>query len=407
MSEYQYYEFRAVDQTLTDQQLRELRAISTRAHITTTSFTNEYHWGDFKGDPRKMMFQYFEAFLYFANWGTRRLMFRLPADLVDVKAIKQYCTSEAFSLEVKGGHAVVEFYFGDDGGGEDWDTEFDWEWDRNDDEEGFGAGGALEPFLPVREALIEGDLRALYLGWLASVREHEVDDNAPEPPVPPGMKELPAPLRTLAEFLRVDSDLLDAAAEASAPAPGSSAPGRKELADRIAGLPETERNVLLLDLASGEVARARRTLMKRLRDEAPKSDASTRATGPRRTAGQLLAAAEARAEERRQKDAARRAKERAKREAAAAAAREKYIDDLTGRQEETWEHVEALIVSKLPKHYDEAVKLLADLRDVSMRDKTLRSFETRVRALTDRHAKKPTLIERLRKAKMLTWGGAA
>ena len=53
------------------------------------------------------------------------------------------------------------------------------------------------------------------------------------------------------------------------------------------------------------------------------------------------------------------------------------------------------------------MKLLADLRDVSMRDKTLRSFESRIRALSDRHAKKSTLIERLRKARMLTWGGAA
>jgi len=94
MSEYQYYEFRAVDQPLTEKQMRELRAISTRAHITPASFTNEYHWGDFKGDPRKMMFQYFDAFLYFANWGTRRLMFRMPAELVDAKAAKQYCTSE-------------------------------------------------------------------------------------------------------------------------------------------------------------------------------------------------------------------------------------------------------------------------------------------------------------------------
>src|SRR5687767_6698097 len=44
MSEYQYYEFRAVDAPLTAKQMRELRAISTRAEITPTRFTNEYHW---------------------------------------------------------------------------------------------------------------------------------------------------------------------------------------------------------------------------------------------------------------------------------------------------------------------------------------------------------------------------
>ena len=36
MSEYQYYEFQAIDRPLTDRQMRELREISTRATITRT-----------------------------------------------------------------------------------------------------------------------------------------------------------------------------------------------------------------------------------------------------------------------------------------------------------------------------------------------------------------------------------
>lgn len=51
MSEYQYYEFQAVDNPLTPQEMAELRALSTRATITPTRFQNVYHWGDFKGDP--------------------------------------------------------------------------------------------------------------------------------------------------------------------------------------------------------------------------------------------------------------------------------------------------------------------------------------------------------------------
>jgi hypothetical protein len=78
VSEYQYYEFLALDRPLTEKQRAELRSISTRAEITATRFVNEYQWGDLKGDPRKMVEQYFDAFLYLANWGTRRLMFRLP-----------------------------------------------------------------------------------------------------------------------------------------------------------------------------------------------------------------------------------------------------------------------------------------------------------------------------------------
>ena len=52
MSEYQYYEFQAVDRPLSDADRQALRGLSTRARITATSFTNEYHWGDFKGESR-------------------------------------------------------------------------------------------------------------------------------------------------------------------------------------------------------------------------------------------------------------------------------------------------------------------------------------------------------------------
>ena len=82
MSEYQYYEFHAIDRPLTEQQMAELRAVSMRARITATSFTNEYDWGSFKGDPDRWMERYFDAFLYFANWGARHVMLRLPSRLL-------------------------------------------------------------------------------------------------------------------------------------------------------------------------------------------------------------------------------------------------------------------------------------------------------------------------------------
>src|SRR5438132_10072714 len=47
MSEYQYYEFQAIDRKLGEKELRALRDLSTRASITPTSFVNEYNFGDF------------------------------------------------------------------------------------------------------------------------------------------------------------------------------------------------------------------------------------------------------------------------------------------------------------------------------------------------------------------------
>jgi len=47
MSEYQYYEFQAIDKPLDKKAVQALRTLSSRAQITPTSFVNEYNWGDF------------------------------------------------------------------------------------------------------------------------------------------------------------------------------------------------------------------------------------------------------------------------------------------------------------------------------------------------------------------------
>ncbi len=69
MSEYQYYEFQAIDRPLTEQEMSELRSYSSRAVITPTRFVNHYQWGSFKGNSLAWMEKYFDAFIYVANWG--------------------------------------------------------------------------------------------------------------------------------------------------------------------------------------------------------------------------------------------------------------------------------------------------------------------------------------------------
>src|ERR1700751_3116542 len=110
MSEYQYYEFLALDRPLTEKQRAELRSISTRAEITATRFVNEYQWGDLKGDPRTMMERYFDAFLYLANWGTRQLMFRLPREVLNAETADSYCYTDAASLVETEDHLIVSLY---------------------------------------------------------------------------------------------------------------------------------------------------------------------------------------------------------------------------------------------------------------------------------------------------------
>src|SRR4029079_10758156 len=70
--------------------ISESRPISTRAEITPTRFCNEYHYGNLKADPAKLTARYFDAHLYFANWGTHRLMLRIPKARADLKALTPY-----------------------------------------------------------------------------------------------------------------------------------------------------------------------------------------------------------------------------------------------------------------------------------------------------------------------------
>jgi hypothetical protein len=63
MSEYQYYEFLAADRPLDAAAQDELRNISTRARIGSTSFVNRYRLGGLKADPLDLLEKHFDVFL--------------------------------------------------------------------------------------------------------------------------------------------------------------------------------------------------------------------------------------------------------------------------------------------------------------------------------------------------------
>lgn len=78
MSECQYYEFAAIDRTLTAAEMAQLRQVSTRGEISASRFVNHYQWGGLKADPADWMQRSFDAFVYTADWGNCRLALRVP-----------------------------------------------------------------------------------------------------------------------------------------------------------------------------------------------------------------------------------------------------------------------------------------------------------------------------------------
>lgn len=382
MSEYQYYDFQAMDRALTRAEMAELRSISTRAVITSTSFTNHYEWGDLKANPLKLLEKYFDAFVYVANWGTREFYLRLPQELVDYKQLRTMLPGDAASVRKAGRHLIVGFENGSEL--EDWD-------------DGAGWMGSL---MSLRSELLCGDLRCLYLGWLLCTQCEEFAEEELEPPVPAGLGEQSAPLHSLIEFLGIDEDLVEVAALTSAPLNAGSIQKEKELAAWIQSLPEKEKNDLLVSAASQSGHRWRNELLRRFRQQnEPRNSRESRQV-QRRTAGELLAAAHARAEERTWLLDAKRAAQAERHKTKDVADRARYLDQLGKREEAAWNQISAHIQKRQPNEYDKAVSLLNDLHDLAARQGRELVFQSALERLRQTHAAKESFLRRLAKAKL-------
>jgi len=373
MSEYQYYEFQAIDRPLTAEQMDELRSFSSRARLTPTTFVNDYSYGSFKGDADGWMQRYFDAHLYLANWGTHVLMLGLPSRLLAKKTATPYCVGHSANVSESKGKVVLSFLSEDEDGGE---------W--------VDGAGELAAIIGVRAELERGDLRALYLGWLLCAQNDELDDDDLEPPVPPGLGKLSASCESLAEFLRIDRDLLHVAAEASAEAADTAIDpsGARKWLRSVAA---EDKDEALARFIANDDAEALRRLRQRFLTE---RDGSPASSPGRRTVRELLDAASAWREERQRIEAKERAQKKAQEERAAARAREKHLNALAGREKELWREVDELIPTKLPKNYDRAVQILRDLRDLDAR-KPGGDFPLRLQAVRAAHSSKSSFIKRL------------
>ena len=376
MSEYQYYEFQAIDRPLDGADQEALRALSTRARITATSFTNSYEWGDFKGDPAKLIENCFDLHLYLANWGSRRLMIRWPMHLVDRNLL------DAFLGEVDGAelrraeqNLILDIAF-DEVEAEDWDDGSGW----------------LAALAPLRADVLGGDLRLFYLLWLSAVEADVFETDEPEPM--PGIGPMTGALEALAEFFDIDRDLVAAAAERGADPLAEKPASSKAVKSIIAAMTDPEKTSFLTRLFDGDahVGNALRALVRhRL---TPPTDTPA---VPVRTVGDLRERAKA----------IRQARERAKEEKAAAErkrraeeterSRRARLDAITRRGESVWREIETEIERRNATGYDRATSLLLDLRAISKEKGPPEDFLGRLQEIRNRHARKERLIERLAK----------
>jgi hypothetical protein len=363
MSEYQYYGWQAIDRSLTAHELEEVDHLSSHMdEVTSTRASVTYQWGDFKHKPDQILLKYFDVFVYDSNFGYRRVIFRIPKKLLDPQSVTPYLDDENISLETHGDFHILELSCN-----EDWDLEY------------VDSDRMLDRLSALREQIIQGDFRALYLAWLKSVDPE--DDEVEEPPVPAGLNKLDSGLRALVEFFGLDTHLVAAAAESSVQA---EAMPEADPAATIAKLSREEIESHLVEIVRGE-AGSLSALKKHLAQLS--SQPAHKNSAHARSISEIF-------EQRNQVEQ----REKLKVQKEAQRKRIQKLDSLSMRQEEAWVQVAALCQEKRAKAYDEATQILCDLYELGQYQKQSKIFQQRFASILDQFGKSMAFKERLRRA---------
>jgi hypothetical protein len=378
MSEYQYYEFLAMDRRLTSEEMTALRALSSRAHITPVSFTNEYHWGSFKGNPDELMKRFFDAHVYVANWMSAVFKVRVPIETISEKIVEAMAVLDTLDFKATKTHWVIT-----------WSLSESENYDRFGMEDGRGWMARLAP---VRDELLRGDFRSLYIGWLAAVTSETVDDDEIEPMAAEGLGSPTAAQQALAEFLDMDDDLL-AGAGMGSPALQDDAGLEQETDAWLRDLPREEVTSLMKLLLAGRGQEAERTLRNRfapfrhsLRNDRPET--------PRRTVEELRKNAGAAEKVRMEKEKL----EEKRREARRRKEREAYLKSLSNDFPKAWKEVQRTVERGSGLAYEEASRALADLSEAYSVHASRMTFQQEMKKFMLNHLRRKSLIQRLAKA---------
>lgn len=373
MSEYQYYEFQAIDRPLTKEERTEIGSWSSRTSPTSTQAIFTYSYSDFPKSPEKVVEKYFDAMLYVANWGTKRLIFRLPRAIINEELLTQYCFSETVTISTTKDYLILDIRFDDE------DSEGDW----------IEGEGCLSSIAMLRHDLLNGDYRMLYLAWLNAIYlDYEIEDykDELEPPVPDNLQNLSASLQDFIDFFEIDEELISVASERSATISGKS---ELDIEKAVTKLNEAERIDFLVRIARGE-HQTNLQLLKKLQELSTENRIKSAPSVQRRTIGQLLRSTEELSEK-----TLAEVKQRAEQE------RIRRLEELAKQEDKLWEKVYFLIDQKQAKAYREAVETLLQLRELFEYLKKTDQFQSMIAQIHKNYSRLSAFRSRLESAGLM------
>ena len=374
MSEYQYYEFAAIDGPISDEGLRYARGCSSRANVSRVRWQNTYTFGDFHGSVDTLL-KHYDAHFYIANWGTVRLGLAFPKGAIPPEAIKPYLRGgdryeDTLTVKEIGNRCIVWWERNEEGG---------WGWTEGE--------GLMDQLIGVREELLRGDYRALFLGWLADFDPDEWrdprDGGVVMPPIPAGLDQLSPALAALIKHFPVDRDARAVAAGLSQ----ASTPDRLPIAAVLEGLSVSEMRALLARVAEGGGAGVM-TELNRLtypRVQIPTGQAM-RCTD--------FAAKALETREERQKKEAKAAAAKRQREAEL---RKQHLASIMQRADTIWSGLDPLMDQRIASAYDQAAAQLHELRDAYAQADDIGGFQQKLAGFRRRYSNRPAMLRRIEK----------
>ncbi|HZL44098.1 MAG TPA: hypothetical protein VFD66_12570 [Verrucomicrobiae bacterium] len=372
MSEYQYYEFAAIDGPISDEGLRYARGCSSRANVSRVRWQNTYTFGDFHGSVNTLL-KHYDAHFYIANWGTVRLGLVFPKGAVSPEAIRPYLWGgkqyeDTLTVKEIGNRCIVWWERDEEGG---------WGWTEGE--------GLIDQLIGVREELMRGDYRALFLGWLADFDPddwRDAEDGAVVmPPIPAGLDHLSPPLAALIKHFPVDPDVLAVAAGLSQ----ASTAKRIPIAAVLERFPVSEMRALLARVAEGGGAGVMAEL--------------NRLTYPRvqNPVGQAMkctdfAAKTIETRDVRHKQEAEAASAKRQREAKL---RKQHLASILRRADTIWSGLDPLMDQKIASAYDQAAAQLQELRDAYAQAGDIGGFQQKLNGFRLRYSNRPAMLRRI------------
>ncbi len=372
--EYQYYEFAAIDGPISDEGLRYAQGCSSRANVSRVRWQNTYSFGDFHGSVDTLL-KYYDAHFYIANWGTVRLGLAFPKGAIAPEAIQPYLRGgeryeETLTFKETRDRCIVWWERNEEGG---------WGWTEGE--------GIIDQLIGVREELMRGDYRGLFLGWLADFDPDEWrdprDGAVPMPPISAGLDNLSPALAALIEQFPVDADALAVAAGLSQ----ATTPERVPIAAVLDRLSASEMRALLARVAEGSGS----GVMKEL----------SRLTHPRVQipVGRAVKCVDfaAKAIEARELRQAREAEAAAAERQRKAEQLRQHLASVMQRAGAIWSGLDPLMDQKIASAYDQAAAQLQELGRAYAQAGDAAGFQQKLDAFRRRYSNRPAMLRRIEK----------